>query len=158
MTPSPVSILPAADADIDALADLLALLFTLEQDFTPDHASQRKGLALLLAQPETAHVLVAKDAAGAVLGMVSVQLVISTAQGARSAWVEDLIVHPLYRRRGLASRLLDAALAWASSRGATRAQLLADADNPQAQVFYDVQGWDGTHLKARRVMLTPVPD
>ncbi|MFB6102961.1 MAG: N-acetyltransferase family protein [Haloplanus sp.] len=37
----------------------------------------------------------------------------------REAWVQGLRVHPDYRDRGLASRLTDAILSWARSRGAT---------------------------------------
>ena len=45
-----ISIEPATLEDLSQLADLLAELFTLEGDFTPDRAKQLRGLRLILEQ------------------------------------------------------------------------------------------------------------
>jgi GNAT superfamily N-acetyltransferase len=82
--------------------------------------------------------------------MGSAQLVISTAEGAPSAWIEDIVVHPAYRRRGIGKLLLEHLLAWAKTRGATRAQLVADKDNTGAELFYNGLGWHATRLAVRR--------
>ena len=137
--------------DIPALVVLLQQLFSIEQDFSPTPEKQRHGLEALLAQPQAAHVAVARAADGAVLGMASAQLVISTAEGAPSAWVEDVVVADNYRGRGIGRRLLAAVLAWVHAQGATRAQLLVDVDNAPALVFYDRLGWQATRLCARRL-------
>lgn len=137
----PYSIESAGAQDIEELLSLLADLFTIEQDFQPDRARQSAGLRLLLASPSTAAVLVARTASGQVIGMVTAQLVISTAEGAPSVWVEDLVVAQPHRGHGLGRRLLEAVLQWAQTHGATRAQLLADIDNDAALGFYERLGW-----------------
>lgn len=146
------AIVRATGDDLPDLIALLGLLFAIEQDFTPDTDKQRRGLAALLASPG-AYVAVARDAQGRAVGMVTAQLVISTAEGAPSAWIEDVVIREEWRGRGLGRELLAAALDWAKDRGATRAQLLADLDNTPALGFYDRLGWQSTRLGARRLML-----
>ena len=139
----------ATALDVAALVDLLGVLFTIEADFQPDPERQRDGLALLLASPARSTVLVA-ERAGGVVGMVTAQLVVSTAEGGPSAWVEDLVVLASERRRGTGRALLEAARAWAATRGARRLQLLADRDNASALAFYARLGWSGTQLVCLR--------
>jgi GNAT superfamily N-acetyltransferase len=147
-----VTIAPACEADIPELIGLLALLFAIEQDFSPDPDKQRRGLAALLASP-AGHIAIARDTTSRAIGMATAQLVISTAEGAPSAWIEDVVVREDWRGKGLGRALLDAVLEWARSRGAVRAQLLADLDNAPALAFYDRVGWQETRLGARRLML-----
>jgi len=147
-----VTITSASVADIPELIDLLAVLFSIEQDFSPDPDKQRRGLAALLDSP-TGHIAIARDRSLRAVGMATAQLVISTAEGAPSAWVEDVVVRKDWRGQGLGRALLDAVLAWARTQGAVRAQLLADLDNAPALAFYDRVGWQPTRLGARRRML-----
>lgn len=146
---SEAAIATASEADIPELIDLLGVLFSIEQDFTPDPDKQRQGLAALLASP-MGHVAIARDPAGRAVGMATAQLVISTAEGAPSAWVEDVVVREDWRAHGIGRALLDAVVAWADSRGAVRAQLLADLDNAPALAFYARVGWQPTRLGAWR--------
>jgi GNAT superfamily N-acetyltransferase len=132
---------------------LLDTLFTIEQDFTPDHAAQKQGLELMLQQADMAYIAVAKNDIGSVIGMASAQLVVSTAEGAFSAWIEDVVVDANYRQHGIGSALLDNVMDWAASKGATRAQLLADLDNTPALDFYQRTGWKITRLIAHRCSL-----
>lgn len=152
MTPL-ASIEKARAEDIPDLSELLALLFTLEQDMQPDTARQIKGLTLLLQDSARSQILVARDASQRAIAMVSAQLTISTAEGGYSAWIEDLIIAPAFRGQGLGRALLSAILAWAAARGATRAQLLADIDNLPAQNFYQHLGWESMHMGAKRIFL-----
>ena len=147
-----ITITPAIAADIPELIDLLAVLFSIEQDFSPDPAKQRRGLAALLASP-TGHIAIARNTTSRAVGMATAQLVISTAEGAPSAWIEDVVVREDFRGKGLGRALLDAVLDWARSRGAVRTQLLADLDNAPALAFYERVGWQPTRLGARRLML-----
>lgn len=151
---SAIRIGAAAVADIPALTELLAELFGIEQDFTPDMGCQQRGLALLLQDVERAHVAVARDDLGRVVGMVTAQLVISTAEGAPSAWIEDMVVTAEFRRQGVGRALLQAVADWAVQRGATRAQLLVDLNNLPALDYYDHLGWQVTRLGARRTLLS----
>jgi len=79
--------------------------------------------------------------------------VISTAQGAHSAWLEDMIIHQKYRGLGLGKALLNEALAWVKQKGATRAQLLVDIENAPAAGYYKHLGWQKTQLEARKIFL-----
>jgi len=144
-----IRIRPAAPADIGALVALLRQLFDLETDFRPDEASQRKGLALMLGEPERRAVLVAA-VNGLVVGMVTAQLVVSTAEGGMSALVEDMVVDAPSRGHGAGAELLRAIEAWARERGATRLQLLADRENAPALAFYARMGWSSTRLACLR--------
>lgn len=152
-----ISIERARNADIPALIDLLAALFAIESDFSADPEKQRRGLELLLSQPDDrAVLLVARANDGKPVGMVSAQLVISTAQGAPSAWIEDVVVEQSLRGQGIARLLLQEVLAWAQQHGATRAQLLADKTNTHALDFYRHVGWQPTQLCAwRRLLRNP---
>jgi GNAT superfamily N-acetyltransferase len=144
-----LAIRDATPGDLDALVGLLGVLFSIEADFRPDARRQGDGLSLLLGDPGRAAVLVA-ERDGAVVGMVTAQLVVSTAEGGLSAWVEDMVVHASERRRGTGRALLTAVGAWAEERGARRLQLLADRENAPALAFYDRLGWSGTQLVCLR--------
>ena len=144
---------PATPQDVPQLVQLLNILFDIEQDFRADPEKQERGLRKLLAMPEKAVIMTARDAHGNVIGMVSAQLVISTAEGAYSAWIEDMVIAEGWRTQGIGRRLLSSALDWARSRGATRAQLLVDLDNEPALGYYDHLGWQATRLGARRISL-----
>jgi GNAT superfamily N-acetyltransferase len=150
------SIGAAQRADIPRLVELLRTLFGTEADFAADAARQQRGLELLLAaaaQGDRVTVAVARDEDGIVIGMASAQLVISTAEGALSAWIEDVVVDAQFRRLGVGRRLLDHLLTWAQARGATRAQLVTDTENAGARFFYDGLAWQGTQLTVRRRVL-----
>jgi ribosomal protein S18 acetylase RimI-like enzyme len=144
-----VAVRPAAPDDLPALVTLLGTLFSLEADFEPDPARQRRGLAALLAARDRARVLVA-ELEGAVVGMVTGQLVVSTAEGGPSAWVEDLVVDEGARGAGAGRALLEVLSAWARERGASRLQLLVDEENLPALAFYQRMGWGPTQLRALR--------
>jgi GNAT superfamily N-acetyltransferase len=143
----------ANESDIDDLVNLLSDLFTIEKDFNPDLSKQKKGLELIVKNNNTATVQVAKNIAGKVIGMVTAQLVISTAQGAASAWIEDMVVHSSYRGQGIGKKLLQRTLDWAKKNGATRAQLLVDIENTEALGYYEHLKWESTQLQARRVFI-----
>ena len=150
----PIHIVRAGNADVPALIELLAALLAIENDFSVDRSKQRRGLELLLSQPDDrAVVLVARMGDGMVAGMASAQLVISTAEGALSAWVEDVVVRQSLRGQGIARLLLQEVISWAQRHGATRAQLLADNTNTLALDFYRHIGWQPTQLFAWRRFL-----
>ena len=135
---------PAAEEDHPELVELQRQQFELEQDFEPDASKQQAGLSLMLESP-FAELLVA-ECGGRVAGFCGVQLQISTAMGSYAAQIEDLVLHPEFRRRGIGSRLLDAAGAWAKQRGARRLQLNCDDQNLPAMRFYEARNWIRTHL------------
>ena len=138
-------------ADIPALTALLDSLFAIEVDFSADTEKQILGLQMIIENPKHAIIKVARNDENKVIGMVSAQLVISTAQGSYSAWIEDMVVAEGFRGRGLGRRLLDEAISWAKEKGASRAQLLVDMENEPAIGYYQHLGWGNTQLQARKI-------
>jgi GNAT superfamily N-acetyltransferase len=152
-----VRIEPATLDDLPALVTLLSQLFAIEKDFPIDVDRQRRGLEMLIRAPRTrAVLLVARGESPRPIGMASGQLVVSTAEGALSAWIEDVFVSERFRGRGVGRALLHAVLEWAATQGATRAQLLADQSNQSALEFYAGQGWRrGSMVMLRRPVSAP---
>jgi GNAT superfamily N-acetyltransferase len=84
---------------------------------------------------EDAAVLVAREG-DRVVGVCTVYLDIDSVRFGRRAWVEDLMVDPARRSRGIGKRLLDAAKAWARDRGATHLELDSAEGRADAHRFY----------------------
>lgn len=143
-----VAIRPARQQDLEQLVELLRLLFSVEEDFNIDFGKQYQGLALMLNN-DRGQVLAA-EVDGRVVGMVTGQLVVSTAEGGPSVLVEDMVVASGQRGRGVGRALLTALAHWARQQGATRMQLLADVNNQPALGYYRHLGWQDTALVCRR--------
>lgn len=140
----------ASYSDIPEMARMIGELFSIELDFPVDAERQRRALHALL-DCETAAVFVATDEArDAVIGMVTIQLTISTAQGGPSGLLEDMFVGKEHRGRGVATALLETVEKWCLSRGAGRVQLFVDLTNKGALQFYDARGYAETRMAARR--------
>ena len=137
----------ARPADLGRLVALLDQLFRIEAAFAPDAHRQRRGLEALLARGDRARVLVA-EAGGTVVGMLTAQIVVSTAAGGDTAWLEDMVVDAPWRGRGIARRLLADMERWARGRGLARLQLLADRGNAPALALYAGRGWQDTGMGA----------
>jgi ribosomal protein S18 acetylase RimI-like enzyme len=130
----------ATPADIPQLAGLLAILFTHEVEVAPDRQKQETALRLILGQPEQGRIYCAREG-DQLLGMVSILFTISTAEGGPSAWLEDMVVHPEQRNRGLGEQLIQHALHSAQALGCTRVTLLTDGINTGAMRFYERAGF-----------------
>lgn len=139
-------------SDLPALSALLTLLFSQEQEFTPDPAAQQLGLAAILEQQDSGRILVARYQ-GEVIAMVSLLFTISTALGGRVALLEDMVVNPTHRGKGIGSQLLTYALAFAQTEQILRITLLTDHDNLAAQHFYQQHGFQQSGMQAWRLIL-----
>lgn len=146
-----IQIRKAQIGDIDQLVKLLEELFALEDDYVFDREKQIKGLQMLI-NSDTGCIFTA-ESGGRIIGMCSIQTVISTAQGSLSGWVEDVIISKTHRGKGIGSTLLTFAQNWAKENGITRLQLLADTDNRQAIDFYIKDNWQKMHSIALRKYL-----
>jgi GNAT superfamily N-acetyltransferase len=148
-----ISFRRAGAADIPQMCALLSELFSLESDFSPDRHKQARGLNLLLDDAGGSSAVFVAEKDGEIIGMCSVQVLISTAEGGPVGLVEDVIVRREYRGRGIGSRLLSEITAWCNARNISRLQLLADVDNARAKKFYAGSGWTCTRLLCMRRML-----
>ena len=144
---------PARPEDIPLLCDLLSELFSLESDFSPDREKQERGLSLLVNDQPGASLILVAVAVETVIGVATIQTLVSTAEGGRVGLVEDVIVDERFRCRNVGTLLLEEIVAWSRKMGLTRLQLLADRDNHQALSFYDSRGWAATRLICLRKLL-----
>ena len=62
------------------------------------------------------------------------------------ALVEDIVIDPPWRAKGIGRKLMAALERWSSDHGASRMQLLADRTNFSALDFYDRIGWRPTRM------------
>lgn len=150
-----ISIRRAKMRDIDALCGLLYQLFSIEKDFTFNRIKQERGLEMMLDPKGMGkdRVVLVADVAGVVVGMCSGQMTISTARGAASVLVEDVVVATEWQGKGIGKKLLGAVQKWAKDHGAARMQLLADKSNQNALEFYGHLGWQETNLVCRMLVL-----
>lgn len=126
--------------DVPACSDLLGALFLQEADFNPDAEKQSHALRLILNNPSIGKIYCAVTA-GSVIGMVSILFTVSTAQGGRAAWLEDLVVQPNYQNKGIGRCLMSAAINGARTAGCSRITVLTDATNSGALRFYERDGF-----------------
>ena len=139
-----IVIVKAKEEDLMEMAALLSVLFAIETDFEIDFDKQLAGITKLY-HSEGAEMLVAKHE-GKVVGMVTMQRLISSAEGDFIGQIEDLVVKEDYRKMGVGSRLINRMRAIAQEYGYKRIQLAADVDNANALQFYNRRGLRRTHL------------
>jgi ribosomal protein S18 acetylase RimI-like enzyme len=142
----------AAIADLPQLCELLSVLFTMEADFSPDTERQSRGLRLILEQPGIGSIYCATKGSS-IIGMVSVLFSVSTAEGGRSAWLEDMIVHPDWRGKSIGEQLLNEVIKTVRSTGYTRITLLTDSTNQGAIRFYKKAGFTPSRMIPLRLYL-----
>jgi GNAT superfamily N-acetyltransferase len=135
------------------LCDLLARLFSIESDFEPDREKQTTGLGMLIGGPPGTSLVLVAIMEEKIVGMATVQTLVSTAEGGRVGLVEDVIVDGEFRGRGVGTGLLDGITAWSREQGLKRLQLLADTANMPALGFYKNRRWNTTGLICLRKLL-----
>ena len=144
----------ATPKDLPQLVALLGQLFEQEAEFTPDAAKQEAALKMILADPKTGKLYVARDGSK-VVAMASLLFTVSTAEGGRAALFEDLVVHADYRKQGIGAKLLEHVIAQARAEGLLRLTLLTDLQNESAQVLYRKLGFTGSPMKPMRLKIKP---
>jgi ribosomal protein S18 acetylase RimI-like enzyme len=85
--------------------------------------------------------------------MVSLLYTVSTAEGGRVAWLEDLVVDPSYRGRGIGKSLLRFVIAYGRKKGLKRITLLTDMDNRKAKALYKSHGFKSSGMTPLRLSL-----
>ncbi|KZK74504.1 MAG: GCN5 family acetyltransferase [Pelodictyon luteolum] len=139
----------AAEGDIEACTRLLEILFSEETEFSPDPLRQQNGLRMIIARPDSGRVFVA-EIEREIVGMVLLLTTVSTFQGKKVALLEDMVVEPRWRRKGIGALLLDHAIEAAALEGLGRITLLTDKCNTEAQAFYRSRGFQPSTMQVFR--------
>jgi len=144
----------ATTKDLPQMVELLGVLFTDEAEFQPDPGKQKRALEAILANPGIGKLFVAREGKR-VIAMASLLYTVSTAEGGKAAWFEDLVVHPEERKRGIGEALLKQVVAQARAEGVLRITLLTDMQNERAQAMYRRVGFVGSPMKPMRLKIKP---
>lgn len=147
-----LELMAATKADLPQLVELLGVLFSQEADFVPDADKQRRALEMILRDPKVGRIYVAREA-GRVIGMASTLYTVSTAEGGKAAWLEDMVVLPECRGRGVGAALLAHVVVSAREAGALRLTLLSDEDNAGAHAVYAAEGFQFSGMRPMRLKL-----
>lgn len=123
---SGISVEFASAEDLGDMANLLSILFAIEKDFTFNYEKQLSGIKKLF-EYEGSDMLVAKYKSE-VIGMITMQALISSAEGDYIGQIEDLVVKEEYRKMGVGSRLINKMRSVALEYGYKRIQLAADME------------------------------
>jgi ribosomal protein S18 acetylase RimI-like enzyme len=142
----------AKASDLSRLVELLGILFESEAEFSADAEKQRAALQAILADPAKGRIFVAREGRE-VVAMASLLYTISTAEGGKAAWFEDLVTAPEHRKRGIGEALLKHVVSEARNEGVLRITLLTDMQNERAQAMYRRAGFVGSPMKPMRLKL-----
>jgi len=143
---------PATLEDLPRLVEMLMDLFSVEADFRPNRMLQEKGLRLILEQPNRGRIFVARTDYE-IIGMVNCLFTISTAMGGFVILLEDVIIHPEFRRQGYGSMLLDFVIQYAKGREFKRITILTDKISEDSQRFFKSKGFTHSAMIPMRLSL-----
>src|SRR5271165_3001000 len=105
----PITIYPAADADVDTLLLLMRHMQADDPWAEPFHESTvRKNLLELLANPVYGLIYLVRDQQSPVAYLV-ICFDYSLEYRGKGAWIDELFVEPSHRGQGIGTQLLDLA-------------------------------------------------
>jgi GNAT superfamily N-acetyltransferase len=135
---------PAAPDDAAALSRLLGQLgYPTAAEEIPDR------LEKLYARPGTA--VVVAEAAGEVVGAITLHLFPALHTSAPIAWLTAVVVDEKARGKGVGSALLEHAEEWAIQRGASRISLTSALHRVRAHKFYKDRHYEQTGVRLTRI-------
>jgi ribosomal protein S18 acetylase RimI-like enzyme len=130
-----ISVRVAASVDADLVAAVTTLLPQLSRSAPPP---TREQLARIVGDPDTT-LFVAEDD-GRIVGTLT--LAAFEIPTGRRAWIEDVVTDTAARGNGVASALVDAALAHAALIGARTVDLTSRPDREDANRLYVKLGFE----------------
>lgn len=154
------TIRPAVPDDVPALCPLFELLDEMHRLERPDLFQVPDGprrdpadVLAWIAGPDST-VLVADGGGDGLLGLATLFTRTVQAGGVKRARrfveLDNLVVHPGARRRGIARRLLDASRAWAQAQGVGTLEVSVWTFNRDAVAFYQAAGFAPQVLRLSR--------
>jgi ribosomal protein S18 acetylase RimI-like enzyme len=130
----------------------LRAAFNASQGYREDAARARRVLGELLSQPSAGRVWLIERGRVPV-GYVALCFGFSLEWGGRDAFVDELYVEPLARRRGLGRAAVRFALAQAARHGVRAIHLEVEQTNAAARALYARLGFRSND---RRIMTRPI--
>ena len=127
-------------------AALLSLASSFATSFTVD--VQRFGSQLDAILLDPASVLSVAMTGGEVVGYVAASLHPTLYANGPVGWIEELMVHPAHRRRGVGRLLVSAVERWAHGRGAVMVSLATR----RADEFWSAVGYEASATYLRKVL------
>ena len=146
MTYAPImstTVRAALPADRETCIRLLTAQL-VEHALPADPAGIARGVDLALA-PHSAAWLLLGERAGAPIGIVLANQVVSVEKGGHTLWVEELYVAPEARRRGVATALLDYLTTEGRRRGARAVELEVVPTQASALALYRRRAFREVH-------------
>lgn len=149
----------AQQSDVDALGRLGALLLRTHYAFDPqrfiapgDNPEAGYGWFLSSQLNDEDSVVLVAERDGAVIGYIYASLEPHSWKELRepAGFVHDIAVDDRGRRIGVATALMEAAIAWLESRGAPRVVLWTAEQNDAAQRLFDRLGFRRTMIEMTR--------
>lgn len=137
-------------------ADIPALCLLLEQflgDYPGASLSQFQDGLLALVTDETRSVVIVAELNGCILGMATLQILISTLQGGKTGVIEDLVVERRHQSRGIGQALMATMSRVANRLGLTRLQCRIEAEAVRPLQFFSAQGWRSTTERSLQMQL-----
>ncbi len=142
----------ASGRDVTRCAELLGILFSQEREFAANPEAQSRALSMIIGNPELGRIFVC-EIDGVIQGMVMLLFTVSTFLGQKVALLEDMVVAPAWRGKGLGTQLIGHAVDFARREGFGRITLLTDQDNDAAQQFYCSKGFSRSEMVVFRHLL-----
>ena len=126
----------AEPADIDRIPAMYEWLFEPPSSPLPRWDPERAAAALGRAVASDSAVVLIAVVQDQFVGLCTAYADFESVRFGRRVVVEDLMVHPEHRSRGIGKQLLDEAKRWAQARGASRLQLESSEVRTDAHRFY----------------------
>jgi GNAT superfamily N-acetyltransferase len=132
--------------DIPFLIPLLKQLFCIEKDFTFDAKKHAQGIEELIKN-NSSYVFIGKFE-NEIIAMITIQTLISSVAGSKSALIEDFVVSEEYHHLGVGTQLFNHIKQFSIENNFKRLQLVCDDNNPNAKAFYTKKLFKESNLKA----------
>src|SRR5687768_10947653 len=134
-----IEIRTAVPADIEPVLGLLSQQLQ-ENSVSVAKEQLREATLQLLDRPELGRILVAAHSE-ALVGVAVLSFLWTLEHGGATTWLDELYVDPRQRRAGLGTRLLEAAMAIARTRGCLALDLEVEPGHESAVQLYERLGF-----------------
>ena len=149
-----IEIVEAGTADLPELLPLMRAYCDFYGTDPPADGIEEMARALIEGE---GFVLLARTAGEPAVGFATVDLRWSLLRGSRVATLEDLLIDPGSRGRGIADRLIEACADRARGRGAVALEWQTALDNERAKAVYERVGAKPSRWLDYELELTDVP-